>query len=311
MSESKVGFLSVLKGTFTGLDIFPKLLNNSWWRTFLYLIIFIIFLSLIVGFMQCKRLKPTINALEIILVENFGNDIISDNKNHLIYPANNPEKSRQAVLQNLCAVYYPGKSGIKEIPAIEPNIFAIWHPDYIIVGTKHSAGNIISTKFYFDHFNNKSQNYNTVGSLASLLKETSKVDFTQLTKQLDDKTVQKFDFSTITYLIYKLLFISLVIQNIFTMATHVILLTAVFSFMYNLSAKNKELNVVGTKLWKLGIYASFPVLVVAAAFPALDLPFLSFSTVYMIGLVIYWLRIISYTEKAIILKNYIDEQQNK
>ena len=43
------------------------------------------------------------------------------------------------------------------------------------------------------------------------------------------------------------------------------------------------------QFWKTGIYAGFPALLVASAFPALNLPFFTFSTVYMTGLLIYWL----------------------
>jgi hypothetical protein len=49
---------------------------------------------------------------------------------------------------------------------------------------------------------------------------------------------------------------------------------------------------------------------VAAAFPALNLPLLSFDTVYMFGLVIYWLKIIFYTERTISEEKSSDDNIN-
>ena len=310
MSNSKVGFFSVLKGTFTRLDIYPKLLNNSWWRTFLYLIIFIIILGSAVGFMQYRRMKPTINAFKIMLIENFGSHIISDINNKFIYPVDNPEKSRQVSFQNLCALYYPGKTGIKDIPVLTPKFFAIWHPQYLILGTKNSDDNVISRKFYFGTQNRLNQKEIFSNSLASLLKANSNVDFTKLAKAENNKTVFKMHFDIITNIITQTIIIVFIGNNIFMMLIHVLLLTAVFSFMYNISARSKNLNVTGLKVWKLGIYASFPVLFVAAAFPALNLPLLSFDTVYMFGLVIYWLKIIFYTERTISEEKSSDDNIN-
>ena len=310
MSNSKVGFFSVLKGTFTRLDIYPKLLNNSWWRTFLYLIIFIIILGSAVGFMQYRRMKPTINAFKIMLIENFGSHIISDINNKFIYPVDNPEKSRQISFQNLCALYYPGKTGIKDIPVLAPNFFAIWHPQYLILGTKNSDDNIISHKFDFGTQTKLSKKQTLSNSFASLLKLNSNINYTKLVKTEDNKTVFKIHFNQITNLISQAIILAFIGNNIFIMLIHVLLLTGVFSFMYNISARSKNLNVTGLKVWKLGIYASFPVLFVAAAFPALNLPLLSFDTVYMFGLVIYWLKIISYTERTISEEKSSDDNIN-
>ena len=46
------------------------------------------------------------------------------------------------------------------------------------------------------------------------------------------------------------------------------------------------------------IYAGFPVMLVASCFPAFDLPYLSYSTVFMIGLVVYWLVAVARVERA-------------
>ena len=44
--------------------------------------------------------------------------------------------------------------------------------------------------------------------------------------------------------------------------------------------------------------ARFPVMLVASCFPAFDLPYLSYSTVFMIGLVVYWLVAVARVERA-------------
>ena len=70
--------------------------------------------------------------------------------------------------------------------------------------------------------------------------------------------------------------------------------TLVFRF-----ASMRQLRVLTIReLWKTGLYAGFPAMIIGSFFPALNLPLFSFSTVYMFGLVIYWILIISRIERS-------------
>ena len=65
--------------------------------------------------------------------------------------------------------------------------------------------------------------------------------------------------------------------------------TLIFAGVSRLSLGNRKTVLNFAQFWKVGVYAGFPVMLVAGCFPALDLPFFSYSTVFMIGLVIYWM----------------------
>ena len=51
-------------------------------------------------------------------------------------------------------------------------------------------------------------------------------------------------------------------------------------------------------MWKCGIYASFPPMVIASLFPILELPFVTYETVFMIGLLIYWMAVTAKLERT-------------
>ncbi len=77
-----------------------------------------------------------------------------------------------------------------------------------------------------------------------------------------------------------------------------ILYTVIFAGMFRLTGGVRRLrNLSGSEFWKIGIYAAFPVMPVASCFPALALPYLSYGTVFMIGLVFYWLTVVGRIER--------------
>lgn len=82
----------------------------------------------------------------------------------------------------------------------------------------------------------------------------------------------------------------LMIQNLMLTLILPLLYTSVFVGMFRLTSGGRyPIRLTYAQFWKTGIYAGFPALLVASAFPALNLPFFTFSTVYMTGLLIYWL----------------------
>ncbi len=75
--------------------------------------------------------------------------------------------------------------------------------------------------------------------------------------------------------------------------------TAVFCFVFKLTGGASRLQALSfSQFWKIGIYAGFPVMPVAACFPAFDLPFFNPMMVFMAGLVIYWLLVVGRIERA-------------
>jgi hypothetical protein len=68
----------------------------------------------------------------------------------------------------------------------------------------------------------------------------------------------------------------------------VIFFVSVFALILNLSSRNNNKALLKySERFVVGIYASFPPLLVAAVFRAFELPYLSFNSVYVIGFSIY------------------------
>ncbi|WP_302813037.1 hypothetical protein, partial [Victivallis vadensis] len=74
--------------------------------------------------------------------------------------------------------------------------------------------------------------------------------------------------------------------------------TGLFAGMFRLTSSRRLQTLTFGEFWKIGVYAGFPVMLVASCFPAFDLPYLSYSTVFMIGLVVYWLVAVARVERA-------------
>jgi hypothetical protein len=68
----------------------------------------------------------------------------------------------------------------------------------------------------------------------------------------------------------------------------VLLFVMMFSFILNLSSKNTGAPVLKYKTrYIIGLYTSFPPLLIATIFRAFELPFLSFNSVYVLSFSIY------------------------
>ena len=113
--------------------------------------------------------------------------------------------------------------------------------------------------------------------------------------QLKKESVSEF-FSGISVLLSFFFCAGTVVWNFFL----AVLYTGIFMLMYRLlngvSGRLRFLTL--QEMWKCGIYASFPAMVAASFFPLLELPFVSYETVFMIGLLIYWMSVTAYLERT-------------
>ena len=68
----------------------------------------------------------------------------------------------------------------------------------------------------------------------------------------------------------------------------VIFFVSMFALILNLSSRNNNKTLLKySERFVIGIYASFPPLLVATVFRAFELPYLSFNSVYVIGFSLY------------------------
>jgi hypothetical protein len=101
--------------------------------------------------------------------------------------------------------------------------------------------------------------------------------------------------------------IGLFVVNWLTVFLQPLLYTAIFVLVFRLTG-GRQLRILSlSEFWRVGIYAGFPVMLFASCFPAFDLPFLRYDTVYMIGLVGYWLVVTGRIERANIEGGASDE----
>ena len=87
---------------------------------------------------------------------------------------------------------------------------------------------------------------------------------------------------------------------------------AIFVGMFRLtSGRRYPLTLSFGEFWKIGLYAGFPAMLVATAFPALALPWFSFGSVFMAGLLIYWLYAAGRIERENKEKTQVTENEQQ
>lgn len=292
--RSAVSFSRALFGTCSGLEVFWVLRNQSWGRIIWHMCLMGVFCSLLITWGENSRVRPAISAGVRIFKSVFGEKVSCDKNGFL--PEKNPGVSRSVALPNDGRLWYLAQGKIQSsVTEIEKNSYVIfWAPKGFATCVQNVPGqwqiSVIQPEKERMMLSGKK---NLSSSQLLEMSFTSPWDW-----QLGENTsftaeeIGKF-FSGMTGMTY-------FVQNLLLTLLLPLIYTAVFVGMFRLTSGGRyPLCLSYREFWKMGIYAGFPALLVASAFPALNLPFLTFSTVYMVGLLIYWLYAVSKIDRML------------
>ena len=295
MTQS-VGFLKSFTGCCCGRYIFYTLRHHSWGRTLLHLFLLSLITGIIIGQVKTERFRGQLETFQAVFTGIFGEEIYvtpqAGNWNW-IAPVQNPLAPRETTIPGGGKFYYTGNA--RKIPASLKNVTGtavVWSPEMlgIAVPAGHGTFNCVTVRTAtgeIDRF---------TGTPASLEKIfTNAPAGIPRQEMLKKESVSEF-FSGLSALLSFFLCAGTVIWNFFL----AVLYTGIFMLMYRLlngpSGRLRFLSL--QEMWKCGIYASFPAMAVAAFFPVLELPFVSYETVFMVGLLIYWMSVTAYLERT-------------
>lgn len=297
--EPPVGFWGALRGTCCGTDIFFRLRYNSVWRTLWHLVLMTILVTAAIVWGEGSRMGKVIDETERLVTAEFGSEIRMTPE--ALTPALRPEVARSLDLPGngrLC--YIPDfRKGVR----MEPDsislldFLVIWSPRFLGCAWQTEPGN-----WQFGQETPMAEAAPAAGTVP-LLRGVGLTFRNFTTKELCDfleagveisapwpqQEPPELPVAALFDAVSASVAMLISIGRFAGLLLLALLYTLIFAGVSRLSFGGRRPTLNFAQFWKVGVYAGFPVMLVAGCFPAFDLPFFSYSTVFMIGLVIYWM----------------------
>ena len=294
--SSPVSFLKAFFGTCSGRGIFYALRFNSWGRCIFHIFLLSIISGVIIGQAQIRRAKGSIEAAEVAFTNIFGKEICIDEKRstwNWVCPAQDSAFAREMALPGGGRFYYTGVAST--VPESLKNVtgpLIVWSPDTFAMAVPAGDNSYNSIVISADGTMKRSRG--SLKVVTDVFKEKGKK------LPADPGKLKKESVSDIFYGISALLGFSLTVGAVLRNFLLVWLYTGLFMGMYRLlnGASGRLHFLTLREMWKCGIYAAFPAMTIASFFPILDLPFVSYETVFMIGLLVYWMAVTAKLERT-------------
>ena len=292
----RTGFIKSLTGVCSGREVFRPLRFQSWKTIVWHLFLLSLITGIITGIVQTGRIEPDIKAVKIAFTDVFGEKIYAGHKNgawNWTAPVKTPERPGEMSLPGGGRLYYTGTS--RQVPGSLKNTtgaIVIWTPERVLFlqnnGSGYTALQIKGNSGEMSNLELSAAQLEKVfsGTPAALPPDLQKMPTEDAGAFFDGMTpVLNFFISAGT-----------VLKNFLL----VWLYTGIFMAMYRLlnGPSGRLRNITLGEMWKCGIYAAFPPMITASLFPILELPFLSYETVFMMGLLIYWMAVIAKLERT-------------
>ena len=289
---SQIGFRAALWGSCCGPAIFKQLICNSWRRVIFHLFLLTLCVAFVIAAAATLRAGKEIDSMCAVLTGEFGNISCGPQG---IAPTRNPATPRSLALpQDGRLVYLPDwKKGANYSPddlkAFRYLLF--WTPQRQLFAANQGDGlgwAVLSR----DGLDDMDQHIYSAAEFSDFLKKpfSDSDEWEKMPVFTQSFTFwAKFLYWTLAIILFTGYFIGMVWLTL--------LYIGIFALMFRLTGgAGRLVSMTFSQFCKVGVYAAFPAMLVAGCFPVLELPLLSFNTVYMFGLVIYWLVIVNRNE---------------
>ncbi len=291
-----IGFWSALIGTCRGVALFPALVKNSWLRVVWHWIVMILICSAAIAWGEYRQIRPVINAGELAFTETFGEHLFNSETG--MRPEREPARARQLPLPQNGMLYYTGDEPVGPVLAGDEleklGYFLIWAPGGLLMSFRVENGGWLTSKWQHSATEMMSAGFGVPlddQSMAALASELPSARQWFVGRNVE-ATATLFDS------LRSAMGLCLFLGNVLILSALALFVTALFSLMYRLFGARRMRHLRVSDYWKIGIYSSFPVMLVAGCFPALALPFLNYGTVYVFGLAVYWMIAANSVEAA-------------
>ena len=292
----QVGFFKALWGSCCGTAIFSQLRLNSAWRAVLHLLLLSVLCSVAITFVQGVRIVPEIRMVADSFFDTFGG--VRGDEGRLV-PLSDPGRARTFDFSSDGGriFYFPASPEGVVIPDDELQLLKlgiIWLPRRVVYLFHESGSDFWRTMAqgrtgvleFGRHTTAELREY-----LANLKEPAASAG------AMDESAVELTRGGGIRTL--EIMFALVVfVWNFLAVFWVAVLYTSLFALVFRFTGGGRLQALTFGEFWKIGIYAGFPVMLFAGCFPAFDLPFFRYSTVFMVGLMVYWLLIVGRIERA-------------
>ncbi|MFA7230308.1 MAG: hypothetical protein WC071_03465 [Victivallaceae bacterium] len=293
-------FFTVFFGVCKGTEIFFQLFRQSLIRALWHLLLLsLICATFITGIKSFKFMSDIDTACNIVN-EQCGGVSITDKG---IFPAVEPEKARLFQIPEGMSVCYLPK-GFTQLPDFDRNEVdegILWTPGLVINWIKTQSNDYFFLPVMYSELNVGLQlrSYQK-NEIAEVMKKNG---YSGAAINIPYNFSDNLSMAVKLYVTWRVF-----VWNFIPIIFQAILFIAIFSLIFNLMSAKRLKTVKLRDLFVLGIYASFPAMVVASFFPALDLPLLSYNEAYLLGFTCYLMVIINRIERRL---NPVEKNNNE
>ena len=287
----KINFLTAVSSVCVSREMFKNLKNQGIWRAVLHLV-FLAFLCscfiLLAGHdYLLKRIEKPLDNFESAV----GSIIIEQGA---IFPEKDRDRPYEITLdENMKLIYAPNLGVINPNWIEKKGITILWVPrmwSVVLKNAEYSPFQIF-TGFPNSTIQEKSEAKDMDELMAYLHKRGSVAD--KNIKKADPRTFT-FDRLDIerTYLGCYFFYFwgEFCVQTLF--------ITVMFSIFYRYLGARGFSKLKFREIFVSGLYTAIPPMLIAALFPALDLPFFDFTTIFLIAFCVYFICVLNFLERA-------------
>ena len=278
-----VGFFRALFGSCAGTGIFAALRLNSWLRVVWHLVFLSLLLALLIAVGESRRIAHRLTVAGDRIITEFGSSLLCSPDG--IRPEKDPDRFRIFEAEPGVLLVYLGEKTHLELSATQR---AIAHRMLMVAAPRFFAFAVFSDNLWIGRW----QDPAAAGSFRCRDDELNAVLSQRLAgaKAQLETPAMRIPLASVFQILRGTLFAGFLTMWFGTLIALAGLYTAIFAILNRLVGGGRRFSPLSLgEYWKIGIYAGFPAMLVASAFPIFDLPFLTYPTVYMIGLVTYWM----------------------
>lgn len=286
----KTSFIQAVSSVCVSREIFLKLKQQRLWRALMHIVFLAFLCSCFIVIAGHEHMLNKIDK-QLDLFEASAGSIIR--RNGAFYPEKEPDKAYEIMLSpKMKLVYSPRFEDFKCNWINKAGTTILWFPKFWCVTLMSPDSKNI--RLFSGPQDSSMQNMMDVDDCDELMEYLEKRSIQAVKKNIpdDDKSfiVSRIEIERI-YLgsIFFYYWIEFCLQTLF--------MTLLFAVFYRFIGGRNISKLSFKEIFCSGIYAAAPSMLVASFFPALDLPFIPFETVFITGYFIYFLCVLNYLER--------------
>lgn len=305
-----MGFFRTFFGTCCGVEVFRTLREHSWARVVGQLLLLAVICSALIGIGNYCMLKYRWRDAQAAFADDFGGSVYFTADG--VRPEQAPEVSRrQEFPYESLLIYVSPRGPEKSYPdetLRDRNFILLWHPaHFMLISRSRDVWNVFTLNPGFATSAEAQLSFpemkeRLLAGIAARPDPNARWNWPPEFTKRGLSTRKLFHNFRLSYSIAEAMFFFL------HQLLMIVLCTGFFAAVFRLFSRKKLPDLTFGVVWKVAIYAAFPVLLVVSAFPALQLPGTHlYDQMFILGWAVYLFFVLRY----LVLWNADTDDRNK